>query len=462
MLWESSVYKFRVPIDEDNDEQLKEVVFDVTLSAPNFPGPMKTLEGVFESLFDHLKDKNVTTVLDFGAAKLRNTLYLLKKGYKVGAVEFEKIKKESDQARKMFEEAETFKGKFKKLVYPHEFVKSTEKFHLVLLINVLSTMPVPVERLEVLNYCREKLRGDGYLFYYSMHGDSKYKEKCTEDKRISDGYHMDSGKYKSFFREFEDYEVDFMLQSNGFELEKKFPVSHNHARLYRKKGPYLLDGLMDISAIEKICEAGKLIENPLAVEPKTVTKDGSSQPVIPNPEEFDLDMLWIKKLKNIPKGRGTGETEFHRLSLLMLRRIFEPELRNFKIEREIDEGRKRIDIVATNSGKEGFFASLQHSHNIHCPWIFIECKNYGKEVENPEVDQLVGRFSDTKGVFGLLVFRKAKNRKELIKRCHDCLPRNYILPLDEDDLIELLKLRRAKASEEIFNFLDDRFQELIL
>jgi hypothetical protein len=54
---------------------------------------------------------------------------------------------------------------------------------------------------------------------------------------------------------------------------------------------------------------------------------------------------------------------------VMLRRIFATELVNFTSEEEINEGRKRIDITASNRSKDGFFFLLKDTHNIHCPWI---------------------------------------------------------------------------------------------
>ena len=72
--WESPIYKFKA----DFNGEKKEILIDVTGSAPRFDVPGKQLEGSFGVLLKGL-DPSKTKILDFGGAKLRNTLYLLKK-----------------------------------------------------------------------------------------------------------------------------------------------------------------------------------------------------------------------------------------------------------------------------------------------------------------------------------------------------------------------------------------------
>jgi SAM-dependent methyltransferase len=116
-----------------------------------------------------LLPKKGTLILDFGAGKLRNTIHLLEKGYTVCAVEFEKMYNGTEHAKEMFDKAKTYGSKFHKLVFPHDFFAFQKKFDLVLLINVCSIMPVPLERLLVLQYCREKLKDNGYILWYTIH-----------------------------------------------------------------------------------------------------------------------------------------------------------------------------------------------------------------------------------------------------------------------------------------------------
>jgi hypothetical protein len=463
MLWESSIYKFRVPVDPNQPEesQLKEIGIDVTLSAPPFNEPGEVLGGVFENVFESISSKSKLNVLDFGAAKLRNTIYFLEKGHSVRAVEFEKLLNQVDQARQMHEKAKRFKDKFGELVLPHAFVNSKERFDLVLLINVLSTMPVPAERLMVLQHCHDKLKSGGFLFYYTMHGDAYYRKNCTDDVRIGDGYYMNKGKFKSFFREFNEVEEDFMFMSSGFDLAVKYIVKNNHARLYQKKSTNLLKDTIVLSALEKIALAGQGLADPETVEPKIVNQDESTREILPNPHKWDLDALWLEKLKTVSVGTADA-TNFQWLMTLVLRRVFEPDLTNFKVEHLNTGGRKRAEITASNRSAKGFFAWLRDSTVIKCPLIFVGCWNY-KTIDQDEVERFANKLTTLNGEFGLLIYRGVENRTKILERCRKFLEaQKYIVPLTDRDVVNLFKMRVEGEEDEVLNCLDDRFKELIV
>lgn len=157
-------------------------------------------------------------------------------------------------------------------------------------------------------------------------------------------------------------------------------------------------------------------------------------------------------------------SRFHKISFDNLIHIFGKRLSNPNREREINQGRKRIDIVFDNSDKKGFFNLLNTLHHIHCPKIFAECKNYGREIGNPEVDQLQGRFSKIRGKFGLLLCRSIKDKNLLINRCKDILHdnQNYIIVLDDNDIVTLLNLKDKAEEEEIDNFMSNKLDEVIM
>jgi hypothetical protein len=175
------------------------------------------------------------------------------------------------------------------------------------------------------------------------------------------------------------------------------------------------------------------------------------------------DFVALKqKLKNIPVGSDNA-SEYHSNIVGMLLTIFYPELWNPAKEQEINEGRKRIDIVFNNGPSQGFFSSLATYHHIKCPYIFVECKNYTDDPQNPELDQLQGRLSDKRGMFGILVCRSVKDEDRLIKRCRDIVnnDRKYIIFLTDDDIIKLLELREKDDQKEQFSYLDSRLKEVI-
>lgn len=170
---------------------------------------------------------------------------------------------------------------------------------------------------------------------------------------------------------------------------------------------------------------------------------------------------------NILSSIATGNKEasrFHDFAYANLIHIFSNRLSNPSKEREINEGRKRVDIVFDNSDKTGFFYKLNTLHHIQCPKIFVECKNYNNELKNPELDQLLGRFSPTRGKFGLLICRSIENKNALIKRCRDIFHdhQSYIMVLDDTDILCLLRFREENAEISIDNFMQSKLDEIIM
>lgn len=237
LIWKSPIYKFVIQGDlDDNDEQIyKEITIDVTDSVPTQDSPGIVLGSVIDQVLHEVPKKAL--ILDFGAGKLRNTLHLLKKGYSVCAVEFEKTSQATDIATTIYEKAASYGNKFHRLVFPHEFLRTELKFDLALLINVCSIMPVPSERLLVLQYIRTKLKDRGRVLWYTIHRDQSMIQRCRPDQQIGDGFYMNaSRRYQTFYRDFEMYEIDALFLANGYVYERKFDASKNYARLYRKVG----------------------------------------------------------------------------------------------------------------------------------------------------------------------------------------------------------------------------------
>jgi hypothetical protein len=123
----------------------------------------------------------------------------------------------------------------------------------------------------------------------------------------------------------------------------------------------------------------------------------------------------------------------------LLSALFYPALSNPRPQHQIHQGRKRIDLTYDNIAEYGFFRWL--SMHYQAPQIFVECKNYGHEVGNPELDQLAGRFAPHRGQFGLLICRSFEGKELFIKRCVDTAhdQRGFIVPLDDTDLQELVE-----------------------
>jgi len=182
--------------------------------------------------------------------------------------------------------------------------------------------------------------------------------------------------------------------------------------------------------------------------------------------DYDIDMVidnLIEKLRHIPTGREYA-SEFHHYIRSLLEMIWYPYLINPIIEKEIHDGRKRIDIVMDNNAKDGFFFNLHSITKIFCPYIYIECKNYGKDVTNPEIDQLSGRFSSNRGQFGVLICRGLKNANLFNQRCKDTYAdeRGLVICLTDEDIIGILEAIKREEYDKIWIMLENRKRDIVL
>jgi len=175
--------------------------------------------------------------------------------------------------------------------------------------------------------------------------------------------------------------------------------------------------------------------------------------------EPDWDNL-LQVLVEIPTGQENF-AGYEKAVESLLSAMFYPSLAYPVVQLPIHEGRKRIDITYSNVATNGFFRWLGMHYSASN--VFIECKNYGKELGNPELDQMGGRFSASRGQFGIIVCRNFENKALFLKRCKDTAndQRGFIIPLD-DDLRELVKELKNNPHETAFSFLRSRFDFLIL
>jgi hypothetical protein len=186
------------------------------------------------------------------------------------------------------------------------------------------------------------------------------------------------------------------------------------------------------------------------------------------PEEIDPDFDerayaggLVRELRQI--GVGTAHaSEYHRYCIGALTFLLFPDLITPVKEREIDQGRKRIDISYTNAAREGLFDTALRSPQLRAIQVPVECKNYSQDVANPELDQLTGRFSHVRGFFGLLCCRSFSNKQRFIDRCKDAAVHrsHFVIALDDDDLA--LMLRNVEQGDRSANdrFLRQRLAEL--
>lgn len=174
----------------------------------------------------------------------------------------------------------------------------------------------------------------------------------------------------------------------------------------------------------------------------------------------DWDKL-LSDVISIPTGKPDAYRYEDKVEAL-LSALFYPNLTNPIPQQIIHDGRKRIDIQYTNMATQGFFKWL--ASHYPTPHIFFECKNYGSEIGNPELDQIAGRFSPSRGQFGIIVCRQFKNKGRFIQRCKDTCndKRGYIIPLDDEDLKLLVQSAKTDLDFQDWNLLKQRFNSLIM
>ncbi|AZI26333.1 hypothetical protein EA772_13640 [Pedobacter sp. G11] len=244
-------------------------------------------------------------------------------------------------------------------------------------------------------------------------------------------------------------------------------LQHEHLKLnsaliqHRKDGtPYVTkDSLKELNPQSKDFLRRFTQEHPEVLKQ---FKDDTESTSLLDIEMQDLDIRaiipqLIDQLINIPSGPQYA-TAFHNLIIGILEIIFYPNLINPVKELEIHDGRKRIDICFDNAAKGGIFHRIEHNLRIPCGYIFVECKNYSRDIVNPELDQIAGRFSRRRGKVGFIICRTIDNLQLFINRCRDTYrdDRGLIIPLVDNDIIELLNNHNNWNSNFSERYLSDR------
>jgi hypothetical protein len=156
-------------------------------------------------------------------------------------------------------------------------------------------------------------------------------------------------------------------------------------------------------------------------------------------------------------------TTYHRAVMALLTAIFRPELVLPVIELEVNAGRKRIDIAYTNVASAGFFHWLVFQQGVHAPNVLAECKNYTREIANPELDQLAGRLDPYRGTFGVLVCRSIGDRAAFNASCRDRVRNDmWMVGMDDVDLQRLVVARKSVDPLDLFQVMKALFDPLVM
>jgi hypothetical protein len=174
----------------------------------------------------------------------------------------------------------------------------------------------------------------------------------------------------------------------------------------------------------------------------------------------DWDKL-LRDVIDIPVGKKSAY-EYETAVQNLMEALFYPYLVEPETQTPLHGGLKRVDITFKNYAQSGFFRwlSLHHSSS----YVFLECKNYGAEIGNPEIDQIAMRFSPSRGRFGVIFCRNIEDRKRLNKRCRAAAidGHGYVVVLDDSDLGELVDSAKSILNDGSFPAIDRQFRQLIL
>lgn len=222
----------------------------------------------------------------------------------------------------------------------------------------------------------------------------------------------------------------------------------------KERHPFIKDDLADfVRAHPGVLESYKQIKGALGPLEQEDLEDGFDE------KAFAAGLR--AQLPNIAEGTAAA-SQYHSFSMGVCTFLFYPSLICPVKEHEIHQGRKRIDIKYTNSAERGFFHRMLASPQARAINVFIECKNYTKELNNPELDQLSGRFGHQRGFFGMILCRQMDDRARIIQRCRDTANdnRGYMLVLEDRDIDALLLLIEQDRRAAIDHYLQQRFDEI--
>ncbi len=453
-MWKSPIYEFRSSNNIPSFDY-KKIIIDVTGSAPPMSAPGNQLKKVFNRLIENLSQ--TSKVLDLGAARLRNSKYFVDKGVQVYSADFPELFKKGSAAEKRLSQLMN-KNNFYKLIFPKDLYRHEERFDLILLINVPTVMPIPIERICLILLARNLLKTKGLFLWYSdpmiRVGKNNYLDRYT--RPFLDGF-LPGPKKKNkenFYVELHEEEIETMIEMSGLKIKKEIS---EELKEYSYTNIVYCAELKDRIIFSKSLELSNLIS--------LGTKDQEDYYTY---REFPLLLeLLGEELKTTIPGRkinGGEPTRFHHVIAYILKNLFKEELTDMVIEREDREGDIKIDITFRRKDESGFFKDLKEVYGIRCPYIIIECKNYSNDPGNPAYDQLDSRLRSRTGMFGILIVRKINDKDKCVKNCidrnRDSNNEEFIIVLDDDDIHNLIKAK-TQDSERLSKLLHQKMDRIM-
>jgi hypothetical protein len=223
--WELPLYTFSLPS--------RKILVNVTRSCPSFVVPAPAIA----DMASEFRKAGKKQILDFGAGKLRNTLYLLgqRKDFQVWAVEFKECF-ETPAGKERLEKAQGYKKFFLKK-WPGEFLESDFEVDVILLVNVANVVPEETDRKMIVAECTKRLRSGGWFLWMSQYGEPHYKPGVTKRLSAPDGgwfYSLDK-EHQTYYKEFNIPEIKAYFDPAKYRELRKVSAPHHRAFLFQKR-----------------------------------------------------------------------------------------------------------------------------------------------------------------------------------------------------------------------------------
>ena len=165
----------------------------------------------------------------------------------------------------------------------------------------------------------------------------------------------------------------------------------------------------------------------------------------------------MMKLRNCPFG-NEGWVEYQRISSDILSYLFSPPLSKPIKQSETKKREQRRDMIINIPFNVGnFWGWIQKEHNSIA--VIVECKNSAEKISNNELTKTSKYFSKHKlGKLGFILSRKGLDDGALkeIKRLWKELE-IMIIPLNDNDLINLLKIKANNGNPEMY--VDEKYRK---
>jgi 2-polyprenyl-3-methyl-5-hydroxy-6-metoxy-1,4-benzoquinol methylase len=459
-IWKSPIYIFR---KKENFGETKEILLDVTWSAkPTRPEIAPSLENALSQTLENIsgeRENENIKILDFGAGKLRHSVFLLEKGYSVTAVDYENLFiNPTEQVQGYMDKAKGF-NTFQQIVYPSQLITDTKEHDLAILVNVLGIMPEPIERLFVLDQCYKKIKNNGHILLFNQHGDAD-QIKAVSELKITDGGCTTSRGRKTFYKDFNTKEELINLFAlAGFEEVKDIDLkpSNNHTILFKKAKKSIINIEEIVKTKRPILERKVFIGD---IDSETVIAD-----VLDSDKHFKFGAILSFCLTLLKEGKGDAY-RYEELVVLIIKYIFKDYFKTPEIQSQydLDGGRKRVDIKVDwrENNNNSLKDMIISQHGLKSSFIPVECKNYSLELKNPEFAQIVDRCNKKHRHFAIIVCRKNDDRAKVIEQCFDRWHNHeyLIIVLDDDDLSKLLIYTDNQQQDQILNYIKKKIEEV--